>query len=69
MRFTVHVKTRQPETKILSEGDVLKVALHAVPDRGKANAELVKFLTRYFKKPARIVSGFTTAKKIVEVSD
>ena len=69
MRLIIHVKTRQPETKILSqEGDVLKLALHAVPEQGKANTKLVKFLTRHFKKRVRIVSGFTSSKKIVEVS-
>lgn len=69
MRLIVHVKTRQPETKILSEGDVLEVALHAVPHHGKANAELVKFLTRHFKKKAGIVSGFASQRKIVEIED
>lgn len=68
MRLIVHVKTRQPETRIISNGDVLNVALRAVPEQGKANTELVKFLTRHFKKRVRIVSGFTSSKKLVEVS-
>lgn len=70
MHLIIHVKTRQPKTKILSrDGDILKVALRAAPEQGKANVELVKFLTRHFKKPAYIVSGFTSAKKIVEIAD
>jgi uncharacterized protein (TIGR00251 family) len=37
------------------------------PIDGKANEELIKILKKYFKKDVKIVSGFTSRNKIVEV--
>lgn len=36
-------------------------------EKGKANKALVKLLKKYFKKQVRIVSGFTSRRKIVEI--
>jgi uncharacterized protein (TIGR00251 family) len=34
---------------------------------GKANEELIRVLKKYFKKDVKIVSGFTSRKKIVDI--
>jgi uncharacterized protein len=52
-------------------GVVLKVAVTAPPEGGKANAALVKLLARCFRLPARdfeIVRGLTDRRKIVAVT-
>lgn len=68
MRLAIHVKPRQPETKILEEKDgILKIAVRAVPENGKANVELLKFLKKHFKMDVRLVSGATSRKKVVEL--
>jgi uncharacterized protein len=51
-------------------GDEISVSIKSSPERGKANLELVKILSRHFKvEPSmiRIVSGNASRKKIVEV--
>ena len=45
--FTLIVKTNMPKTEIVSsEGDIYKMNVHAQPEQGKANIEIIK----YFKK-------------------
>lgn len=51
-------------------GTALKVAVHAPPEKGKANAEVEELLAEYFGLPARqvhVVSGQTSRKKRVQV--
>jgi uncharacterized protein (TIGR00251 family) len=45
------------------------VQLKASPEGGKANLDLLKILTRYFKKEVKIKSGFTSKLKVVEIVD
>ena len=54
----------------LADG-TLKVKVNAAPERGKANAELVKLLARHFGVAAsrvEIVSGQTSSRKRVRIS-
>ena len=49
----------------------LKIAIAAAPEKGKANAELIRFLASYFHSPKdRVIikRGLTTNKKIIYVS-
>ncbi len=43
------------------------ISVQARPEKGKANAEIVKFLSKELKKPVRIRSGFTSRIKIIEL--
>ena len=48
----------------------LKISLNAVPEKGKANQELIKFLSKYFhlsKSAFTIVSGETDRCKKVQI--
>ena len=50
--------------------DVLKVAVTAPPEKGRANAELLALLARALDVPRaslRVVSGQTASRKLVEV--
>jgi uncharacterized protein (TIGR00251 family) len=52
-------------------GVVLKVAVTAAPENGKANAALVKLLARAFDLPRRdfsVVRGATERRKVVAVT-
>lgn len=70
--YRVKVTTKQPETRVsgcLSDGTV-KIALHAVPEQGKANAELIRFIAKELglnKNQVRISSGLTSPLKIVAI--
>lgn len=53
-----------------TENGVLRVKVHAVPEKGKANMELCRVLSEYFGVPrsnVEIVSGHTSAQKRVRI--
>ncbi len=72
MILTVKVTTRAPRSIVtgqLSDG-TLKVQLAAVPENGQANAELCRLLSAHYGgKPVRILTGLTSTRKQVLVSD
>lgn len=68
--FKVIVKTGCRESKILgfdSAKIAYKVELKARPVEGKANKELIKFLSKELGRAVRIKTGFASREKIVEV--
>ena len=51
------------------EESVLKIRVAAVPEKGRANKEIIKFLKKEFSASrVEIVSGLTTAQKLVKIS-
>ena len=69
-RFKVHVEFHKDFMKI--DGDMISVGLKSKPEKGKANAELVKKLAKNFRLPPskiRIVAGFKSKNKIIEILD
>ncbi|MBI4154361.1 DUF167 domain-containing protein [Candidatus Woesearchaeota archaeon] len=68
MNITVKVKTNARKSEIVKiEDAAYHVHLKARPEKGEANLELVKLLGRHFKKPVRIIRGFTSKQKVVSV--
>ncbi len=51
------------------EKDAYPLDISAPPEKGKANIEIVKFLTRHFKKKVRIKSGLTSRRKVIVIED
>lgn len=43
------------------------VKIRSEPEGGRANLELIKTLSKYFKKEVKIKSGYTSKQKVVEV--
>lgn len=69
-RLQVKVKPNAGKTEILSqEGNSMVISVAAPPEKGKANLELIKFLSRKLKKQVKIVCGFGNPSKIVEISE
>lgn len=67
-RLQVKVKPNARESRILSDqGGVLTVSIAAPPEDNKANLALIKFLSKKLKKQVRIVSGFGSKTKILDV--
>ena len=66
------VKTKQKESKIEElEDGTYRVYVKASPIDGKANMEVVKIMSKYFKVPQANINiklGKTTGKKIIEIS-
>jgi uncharacterized protein (TIGR00251 family) len=72
MTLRVKVIPRSAITEIVGEmaDGTLKIKIAAPPEKGKANAELLRFLnTRYGVKDAEIISGHTAALKMVRLPD
>lgn len=72
MKIIVHIRPGAGEQKVekLDEGRY-KVWVRAIPEKGKANAEMAEVLAEYFHVPksaVRIVIGKTAREKLVEIS-
>ena len=71
MRYLVRVKTNRPNEEVTQlDANTLAVSVKAQPERGKANAALVKVLATHFKirqSQIRIVAGHKIKNKIVEI--
>ena len=69
-RLSIIVKPNASKTKIVeydSDRVALRVDVAAIPDKNKANDELVKFFSKLLKKKVTIKSGLTSRKKCLEI--
>ena len=71
--LTVKVNTKAQKTELRDifsdpEGNpILKINIHAPREKGKANAELVRFLDELFSAEVVITSGLTASMKRVKI--
>ncbi len=57
------VKPNSGQFQLKVEGDTLVVLCRESPVKGRVNKELIKELSRIFKKRVEIISGFTSKEK------
>ncbi len=50
------------------DSQIFKVSVSALPHKGKANAEIEDFISNYFSATAKIISGHTSAVKLVQLT-
>jgi uncharacterized protein (TIGR00251 family) len=71
MLLTVKVTPRARQNAIVSyDNGILKVRLHAVPEKGEANDELIEFLAETFDLPKSsiyLIRGHTSRIKHLEL--
>jgi len=72
MTISIKVKTKQQKSKVekLEDGTYL-VSVKALPDKNKANIEIINLLSEYFnvtKSQIEIKSGKTSSRKIVSIN-
>jgi len=71
MNLLIKVIPNSSRTEIVEEGEnFLKIKLKTAPQKGKANAELIKFLAKKFgvaRSKIEIVRGLTSKKKLVRI--
>jgi uncharacterized protein len=70
----IKVIPKSPKTEFIEKmaDDTLKIRIAAPPEKGKANAELIKFLAKEFSCPKgqiKIISGQTDQRKLVRIPD
>lgn len=72
MKYNIKVIPKSSRTEIIEQkNDYLKIKLKAIPEKGKANTELIKFLSKYFKTSKsniQIIKGETGRNKIVKIN-
>lgn len=65
----VYVKPNSKKFQIKTEEDKLVVFCRETPVKGRVNRELLKELSRLFKRRVEIVSGFSSRQKKILVRD
>jgi uncharacterized protein len=72
MKYNIKIQPNAKENKIIEEkDDFLKIKIKAIPEHGKANDTLIKFLSKYFKIPKsniEIIQGKNSRNKIIEIN-
>ena len=69
MRVQIKVVPGSKNSSVEEKDGEIIVRVKAPPEKGKANKEAVRLLEIHFGKKVRIVSGHTSRKKIIEISD
>ena len=72
MNIVIKVTTNAKKREIKKEGDIFKVKLTAPPVEGKANKELIDFLSQVFhirKTDIKILKGEREKTKVVYIPE
>ena len=72
MKIHVKVKPNSRTEEISQEGESFIVKVKEPPKEGKANQAVIKLLAEHFDVPqsrVRILSGFRSRNKVVEVAE
>ncbi|MFH1221786.1 MAG: DUF167 domain-containing protein [Candidatus Micrarchaeota archaeon] len=67
MLLEISVVPAAPKFKIVKKDSVIKVYLTAQAEDNKANLELIKTLEKLTGKPVRLISGFKSRRKVLEM--
>jgi uncharacterized protein (TIGR00251 family) len=71
MKIQIKVKPNSKTEEVSQEGDTFIVKVKEPPREGKANQAVIKLLADYFgvaKSRVRILSGFKSKNKVIEVA-
>lgn len=66
-RLKIKVIPHAGRTELIEEAGKLRLYLKSAPEKGKANAELIKFFKKEYKLSVRIKSGESGREKVLEV--
>jgi uncharacterized protein (TIGR00251 family) len=72
MKIQVKVKPNSRSEELGREGDVLIVKVKEPPREGKANQAVIRLLAEHFgvhKSQVRILAGFRSKNKVIEVAE
>jgi len=59
----IYVKPKSKQFQIKRENDTITVLCRETPTKGRVNRELIKELSKVFKRRVEILSGFTSKQK------
>ena len=63
----IKVIPNSKQTELKEENNQLKLYLHAVPDKNKANLELIKFFKKELGLRVEIKSGMKSREKVLRI--
>ena len=66
-KIKLHPNSSQEKIQKISKTEI-EVWIKTKPLAGKANLQLIKLLKKHFKKEAKIISGFNSRFKIIELT-
>ncbi len=72
MRLKIRVIPNAKRRRVEREGEKIKVYVCSLPERGKANRELIEALSEHFKvkkSSVKIVSGAASREKVIEIDE
>ncbi len=67
-RITLKVIPNAKSTRLVEEKETLKLYLHAPPEKGKANKELIKFFKKEFQLRVELISGAKSREKVLQIN-
>lgn len=70
LRFKVFPGAQKTEIKDILDDKTIKINIRAIPEKGKANNELMKFISKEFKvelKSVIILSGKSSRLKLIKI--
>jgi uncharacterized protein len=65
----VRAQPNASNTTLIEEHDTLKLFLKSIPEKGKANQELIKFFKKQFKLKVGVISGKKGRDKILKMQN
>jgi uncharacterized protein (TIGR00251 family) len=69
MRMNIRVVANSKRDSIVERDCVLVVYVKEQAKDNRANLAVIKLLSKHFDKSVRIVSGFRSRRKVVEISE
>ncbi|MFH1799171.1 MAG: DUF167 domain-containing protein [Candidatus Omnitrophota bacterium] len=70
-RIEVKVFPKSSREEIVETDGIIKIYVKAAPDKGKANAAVLKIIAKKYKtkkNKIKIIAGLTNKRKVVEIS-
>ena len=67
MEIRIKVKTNAPKDSVTMKDDLYHIEVRESPEKGKANQAVIKLLSKYFKKPIKMVRGFKNKEKVLRI--
>jgi len=69
-KLKIIVKPNSPKNSVIGFDEnkkALRISVKAAPEKGKANHELIKFISKLLKKKVEIVKGLKSREKILKI--
>ncbi len=63
----LNVKTNSDRTELIIKDEKLILQIKALPEDGKANQEIIKYLHKNTGKNIKIISGMTSKHKLIRL--